>query len=194
MAKTKHTALIKQPSAKKSLSKDSPSPNSSSFSQTISPSSNSSQRTLTPPPIETSKRVSKPTSKVLDKGKAPMVEPEKKKRKCAPTKEKFMGDAMKASKAPSSTKKPSPKKAKKAKKTPSPASEHDDLHLLIPNKEAREEYLLKFAKRKIQDARVVDFNYFDQEGFVFQNILRFYGMVNFLGKNESYYPRLIRIF
>lgn len=184
MAKTKHVANLK----KQTTSPDSSPSNSKTLSS--SQSSHSTDQTNSPPQETISKRISKPTSKVLDKGKAVMVEHEKK-RKAPPPKEKLMKDAMKSTKAQTSKDK-SPK-AKKAKKNPS-ISKDLDLLLLIPNKEARDKYQLTFSERKVQDARVVDFPYFDSNGFTFQHILRFYGMIQFLGKSEDYYPRLIRIF
>lgn len=189
MARTKVTAnLATQPSKDASPSHSSP-----THSQTLG--STPSSGTPTPQNSPISKRISKPTEKVRikDKGKGIATEPEKKKRKNPPNTEKILKDAIKSSKLQSSKDKDSSPKAKKFKKNPS-TSKALDLLLLIPNKEAREKYLQHFSERKITDARVVDFQYFDSNGFVFQNILRAYGMSSFLGTVSDFYPRLIRIF
>ncbi|KAL6571115.1 hypothetical protein OROGR_000665 [Orobanche gracilis] len=161
--------------------------------QAMSSSSSGSERveessSPTPPTSPINKRVSKPTTKVLakDKGKEKMVEEPRKNKRKEPSTDKLLKDAMKSSS--------SAPKTKKSKKVSLPTSPDEDLPVLIPDEEARATYILEFASRKIHPARIMDFAWFDKNGFTFQDHLRFYGMIPFLTSKVDYYPRLIRVF
>lgn len=169
MARVKQTSEKPQSSSSKSISLD--------FSST------SSGRTPSPQPTSPpAKRVSIPTHKVLakDKGKAIATDQGKTKKRKVPQTEKLMGDAMKGptQKKKKTTSSPQPKK-------PQPPKGKPVEDIILPP---------AFLKRKIHEARTMDFAYFDANGFTFQNHLRFHGLVDFLSCSLEIYPRLIRAF
>nr|XP_012574757.1 uncharacterized protein LOC105852719 [Cicer arietinum] len=145
--------------------------------RTPSPSSSSSGRTPSPPPTML-KRVPIPTHKILanDKGKAAAIDQGKSKKRKEPPTENLMADAMKevTQKKKKTVSSPPPKKA--------PSSKDKAAEFVIPP---------DFLKRKIHEARTLDFSYFDSDGFTFQYHLRFHGLENFLSSSLDTYPKLI---
>uniref|UniRef100_A0A1S3DXC9 Predicted GPI-anchored protein 58 n=1 Tax=Cicer arietinum TaxID=3827 RepID=A0A1S3DXC9_CICAR len=125
---------------------------------TPSPSSSSTSETPSPPQTLT-KRVPIPTHKILakDKGKAPAPIPEKTKKRKEPPTEKLMADAMKEI-AQKRKKQPIPSPPAKKKTISSPPAKK------VPapkEKEPQSSISPDFVKRKIQEARTMDFPYFD---------------------------------